>query len=51
MVAFLAVVTEFVTGFFSLELPIGVTVWQLTLGLWVLYALGDFIFGLLRGDD
>lgn len=52
MLDFLGVVATFVSGLFSLSVPgIGITYGQLLLGLWVFYAVGQFVFSILHGDD
>lgn len=48
---FLSVFVDFITGLLAVQVPIlGCSMLQLILGLWIFYALGQFVFGILHND-
>lgn len=51
MSGFLSAIVGFVTGLLAVQVPVfGCSMLQLILGLWIFYALGQFVFGLLHND-
>lgn len=49
MSGFLSAVVGFVSGLLAVQVPvIGCNMLQLILGLWIFYALGNFVFGILH---
>ncbi len=49
MSGFLSAVVGFVSGLLAVQVPaLGCNMFQLILGLWTFYALGNFVFGLLH---
>lgn len=49
MSGFLSAVVGFVAGLLAAQVPaLGCNMFQLILGLWTFYALGNFVFGILH---
>lgn len=52
MSGFLSAIVGFITGLMAVQVPVlGCSMLQLILGLWIFYALGQFVFGLLHGEE
>ena len=49
---FLSAIVGFITGLMAIQVPVlGCSMLQLILGLWIFYALGQFVFGILHDDE
>lgn len=50
MAQFIDLLSQFVVGLFAIKLPIGISIYSLVLGLWLLYFVGKFVVDFLFGD-
>lgn len=51
MSGFLSSIVGFITGLMAVHVPVlGCSMLQLILGLWIFYALGQFVFGILHDE-
>lgn len=52
MSGFLSAIVGFITDLMAVQFPVlGCSMLQLILGLWTFYALGNFVFGILHGEE
>lgn len=52
MSGFLSAIVDFVSGLMAVQVPVlGCSMLQLLLGLWIFYALGQFVFGILHNEE
>lgn len=52
MSGFLSALVDFITGLMTIHVPVlGCSMLQLILGLWIFYALGHFVFGILHDEE
>lgn len=52
MSGFLSAIVGFITGLMAVQVPVlGCSMLQLVLGLWIFYALGQFVFGILHDEE
>lgn len=52
MSGFLSSIVGFITGLLAVQVPVlGCSMLQLILGLWIFYALGQFVFSILHNDE
>lgn len=52
MSGFLSAIVGFITGLLGVQVPVlGCSMLQLILGLWIFFALGQFVFSILHNGD
>lgn len=51
MSGFLSAIVGFIAGLMAMQVPVlGCSMLQLILGLWIFFALGQFVFGILHDE-